>query len=103
MPVYAHVTIELASAAVDKFLAAMPQAVEFLESRAGWRLAGAFMQQTGRLNTVIDLWELQDMNQFDRGLQLLLAAPFYPAFKQVLDEAVIKETIVLAQKAPYMR
>lgn len=102
MTVYAHVTIEVASAGFARFLAAMPQAVEFLEREAGWRLAGAFIQRTGRLNTVIDLWELADMNQFDRGLQLLLAAPFYPAFQQVLNEAVLKETIVLAQKAPYM-
>jgi hypothetical protein len=36
-PIYAHVAIELASAAFDTFLAAMPQAAEFMESRAGWR------------------------------------------------------------------
>lgn len=103
MAVYLHVTIEVASGAFEKFLAAMPQAVEFLEGQAGWRLLGAYMQQTGRLYTIIDLWELQDMNHYDRGFKQLTGAAFFPAFKAVVDEAVLKETIVLAERAPYMR
>jgi hypothetical protein len=102
MSVYVHVTLEIASAAIGKFLAAMPQAVEFLEGQAGWRLAGAYVQTTGRLYTVIDLWELQDMNQYGRGFKQLVTAGFYPVLKAVLDEAVVSETIVFAEKAPYM-
>jgi hypothetical protein len=103
MSMHIHVTLEIASAAIDKFLAAMPEAVEFLESQAGWRLAGAYVQRTGRLYTVIDLWELQDMNHYDRGFKQLVEAAFFPAFKAMVDEAVLRETIVFVEKAPYMR
>jgi len=103
MSVYLHVTIEVTSAGFESFLAAMPQAVELLERRAGWRLIGAYMQQTGRLYTVIDLWELQDMNHYDSGFKQLAAAEFFPAFKAVIDQTVRNETIVFAEKAPYMR
>jgi hypothetical protein len=103
MSIYMQSTIELNGAGFVPFLEAMPQAVEFLEKTVGWRLAGAFVQETGRLSTVVDLWELQDMNHYHRGLQQLVAAPFYPQFKAVLDASVERETIVLLERAPYMR
>jgi hypothetical protein len=102
MSIYMQSTIELNGAGFVAFLEAMPQAVEFLEKTVGWRLAGAFMQQTGRLYTIVDLWELRDMNHYHSGLQQLAAAPFYPQFKAVLDVAVQRETIVLLDRAPYM-
>ena len=40
-------------------------AVPVLE-REGWRLAGAFVQRTGRLGNVIDLWELEDYQHYHR-------------------------------------
>jgi hypothetical protein len=92
MSIYMQSTIELNGAGFVPFLEAMPQAV-----------AGAFVQETGRLSTVVDLWELQDMNHYHRGLQQLVAAPFYPQFKAVLDASVERETIVLLERAPYMR
>lgn len=102
MSTFLHVTLEVRAAGMSKFMAAMGEAVPILEGH-GWRLAGAFVQRTGRLNTVIDLWELEDFGHFDRALQAFIADPRFPPIKAVLDETVLSETIVFADRAPYMR
>lgn len=101
MSVYLHVTLEVRAAGMAQFMTAMAEAVPILETE-GWRLAGAFVQRTGRLNTVIDLWELDDFGHFDRALKAFIGHARFPAIKTVLDATVSSETIVFADKAPYM-
>jgi hypothetical protein len=102
MSVYLHVTLEIHAAGLGRFLEAMEKtAVPFLE-REGWRLAGAFVQRSGRLGNVIDIWELDDFQHYDRALKKLGADPAFPAFKTVLEETVISETVVFADAASYM-
>lgn len=101
MSVHLHVTLEVRAAGMAAFLQAMGEAAPILQAE-GWRLAGAFIQRTGRLNTVIDLWELEDFGHFDRALQAFIGHPRFAAIKAVLDETVKSETIVFADKAPYM-
>ena len=102
MSVYLHVTLEIHAAQLDRFMDGMARtAAPFLEC-AGWRLRGAFIQRSGRLGNVIDLWELEDFQHYDRGLSAFAADPGFPAFKAMLDEAVISETVVFASAAPYM-
>jgi len=103
MSVYLHVTLEIHAAGLARFLDGMEKtAVPFLEKQ-GWRLAGAFVQRTGRLGNVIDLWELEDFQHYDRALQSFMADPAFPAFRALLAETVISETVVFADKASYMR
>lgn len=103
MSVYMHVTLEIHAAGLAKFLDAMEKtAVPILEAE-GWRLAGAFIQRSGRLGNVIDLWELDDFQHYDRALKAFGAHAAFPAFKKVLEETVISETIVFADAASYMR
>lgn len=103
MSVYLHVTLEIHAAGLGRFLEAMEQtATPFLEGQ-GWRLAGAFVQRTGRLGNVIDLWELDDFQHYDRALQAFMADASFPAFRDLLAETVISETVVFADKASYMR
>ncbi len=102
MSVYLHVTLEVTAAGLGRFLDAMKTtATPFLE-REGWKLVGAFVQRSGRLGTVIDLWELEDFQHYDRALQKLMTDDGYPAFKKVLEETVINEVVVFADKASYM-
>ena len=103
MSVYLHVTLEVHAAGLGRFLGVMEEtAVPFLETQ-GWRLAGAFVQRSGRLGTIIDLWELDDFQHYDRALQALMADARFPALKTVLAETVISETVVFADRASYMR
>ena len=103
MSVYLHVTLEIHAAGLPRFLDAMEKiAVPILEGE-GWRLAGAFVQRSGRLGNVIDLWELEDFQHYDRALKTLGAHSSFPALKKVLEETVISETVVFADAASYMR
>ncbi len=103
MSVHLHVTLEIHAAGLARFLDGMDKtAVPFLEKQ-GWRLAGAFVQRTGRLGNVIDLWELEDFQHYDRALQAFMGDPAFPAFQAMLAETVISETVVFADKASYMR
>lgn len=102
MSVYLHVTLELRAEKVGKFIETMEEIVPIVEE-AGWKLRGAFLQRTGRLHNMIDLWELEDYNHYDRALQVLMAHPHFPQLSAALAESVISETVLFADKAPYMR
>jgi hypothetical protein len=102
MTVFLHVTLEIHAAGLPRFLEAMGDtAVPFLEGQ-GWRLAGAFVQRTGRLGNVIDIWELDDFQHYDTALQAFMADERFPAFRTLLAETVISETVVFADRASYM-
>jgi hypothetical protein len=103
MTVFLHVTLEVHASGLRRFLEGMDKtAVPFLE-RQGWRLAGAFVQRTGRLGAVIDLWELDDFQHYDRALQAFMSDPDFQTFAAMLAETVISETVVFADRASYMR
>ncbi len=102
MSVHLHVTLEVHAAGMEKFCATMEDALAILEP-IGWKLRGAFVQRTGRLNTVIDLWELDDFNHFDRGIKALGSHAKAKQILAALAETVISETVVFADRAPYMR
>jgi len=101
MSVYLHVTLEIHAAQLARFLEGMGRtATPFLEGQ-GWRLVGAYVQRTGRLGNVIDLWELEDYQHYHRALAAFAAQPEFPAFKDALAATVISETVVFAERAPY--
>jgi hypothetical protein len=101
MSVYLHVTLEIHAAGLSRFVAGMKEtAVPILEAQ-GWRLVGAFVQRSGRLGNVIDLWELEDYQHYHRALAAFGAHPSFQAFKAMLEETVISETVVFAESLPY--
>ena len=102
MAVYFQATIELRADAVETFLHTMEIVVPIAE-KAGWKLTGAYMQRSGRLHTVIDIWELEDYNHYDRGLHAIAADPRFPQISAALAESIERETTVFMQKAPYLR
>lgn len=97
---YLHVTLEVRAAEVARFKAVMARTTPVLEA-AGWKLAGAFMQRTGRLNTIIDLWELEDMGHYDRGIGALVSRPDFAEIKAEIDACVATETVVFADRITY--
>jgi hypothetical protein len=103
MSVYLHVTLEIHAAGLARFLKGMEEtAVPILEAE-GWRLTAAFVQRSGRLGNVIDVWELEDFQHYDRALKTFAANPAFAAFKTMLEETVISETVVFCNAASYMR
>lgn len=102
MSVFLHATIEVRPGEFARFCQTMEEIVSIVEE-AGWRLDRGFVQRTGRLYTVIDVWELEDFNHYDRGTQAIAAHPRGDAIREALAETVVSETVVFATKAPYMR
>ena len=101
MAAYFQATMELHPEHIDSFCQVMRRVMPIVED-AGWRLLDAFMQSTGRLNTAIDIWELPDMNHYERGLQALAEHSEFAEISAVLARAVQCETIVFMNRAPYL-
>ncbi len=101
MAVYFQATIELRAEGIAKFYQTM-EIVLPIATAAGWKLRGAYMQRTGRLHTVIDIWELEDFNHYDRGLQAMARHARFPEIAAGLTESVERETTVFMDRAPYM-
>lgn len=102
MAVFVHVTLEVRAAGLARFIAAMGEIVPLLEGW-GWRLDRVLLQRSGKLNTVIDIWELPDYNAFDATLRKFAAHARFPELKAILDETVASETIVFADALEYRR
>lgn len=101
MPAYFQATIELRVEHVDSFCQNMQRILPIVEG-AGWKLIDAYLQSTGRLYTAIDIWELPDLNHYERGMQMLMTHPEYVEINAVLARAVERETIVFMNRAPYL-
>ena len=95
MSVYLIATIEVKASLFDPFIEAMGALQAIVES-AGWKLASAHVLRTGQLNTLINVWELNDLNHMTAGFAAVGTDPRAAGIQGVLGEAVIKETITFA-------
>jgi accessory colonization factor AcfC len=72
--------------------------VPILQDGAGWRLVGCYEQRVGRLNTIVDLWELDDYAHFSNAFAAYRADPDYPALRVMIDDCVEQETLTFLEK-----
>src|SRR3954469_18245980 len=100
MTICLQATLEIEGTGFARFTAIMAETVPILET-VGWKLDAAWMHCTGRLNTVVDLWLLEDYNHYQRGMEALMGHPRFPAIHQVLGETVRNETLVFMQRLSY--
>lgn len=68
-----------------------------LEGKGGWRMCGCFVQRTGQLNTIVDIWELEDYGHFERAYAVFREDPNYAAIRVELDRYVEMENIVFME------
>ena len=68
-----------------------------MEGKGSWRMLGCFVQRTGRLNTIIDLWEMDSMAEFDRTYEVFRNDPDYARIRVLLDTYVETETLVFME------
>lgn len=100
-PPYLHVTMKIQPGQMARFTAVMAEMVPVLEER-GWKLLGAWSNVIGRLDTVVDLWELEDANAVRSTLVAAAGHPDFPRWYQELSEVVAEETLQLMMPLPYM-
>lgn len=101
MTVYMQSTLELRPADMAAFTATMTELVAIVEAE-GWHLVTAVMQVSGRLNTAIDVWRLDDLNHFHRGLEVLRNHPRFAELAKVLGQTIERETVVFGVPAPWV-
>lgn len=95
-------TLEIRSGEMENFVTAMNMAVPVMEE-FGWKLVQAFAQFSGQLGTVVDVWELKNAGEYQRGMEFLVSHPIYPEFIKLINAAVQKETVVLGFPVPYCK
>ncbi len=100
MSVYLIANIEVKASGFARFSEAMGRMLPILE-KAGWKLAGAFAVRVGQLNTVIDVWELNDHNHMNIGMGAVAQDPGFPEIQAALGETIIRETLSFADKLTY--
>ena len=100
LSVFLIATIEVKASLFGPFTEAMGTLQAVVES-AGWKLTSAHVQRTGQLNTVINVWELNDLNHMNAGFAAVGMDPRAAGIQGVLGEAVIKETLTFADAISY--
>lgn len=84
-----------------RFHAVMAEMVPVMEER-GWTLLGAWSTLIGRLDTVVDVWAVEDANAVRTTLAAAAGHPDFPRWHQELSEVVLEETLQLMLPLPYM-
>jgi len=93
--VYLQASIKLRPGTLPQFVSLLNQLTP-LVGKHGWKLLGSYASAIGRLNTVVDLWELPDPN----ALQAALSDPEMQKFAPQINEVIEDETLALLTKLP---
>lgn len=65
---------------------------------AGWKLHLCLTGKTGPINTIIDIWELEEMEHFQRAYAQFMRHPSFPAIRARLDQMVAEETLTFCDR-----
>jgi NIPSNAP protein len=93
--VYLQASIKLKAGKLPDFVSLLNKLTPVLAKR-GMKLLGSYANVVGRLNTVVDMWELPDAN----ALQAALAEPELQTVAPLIGEIIEDETQVLLTKLP---
>ncbi len=93
-------TIKVRPGRMPDFCALMPRLIPIMEAH-GWRLLGALTNLGGRINVVVDVWQIPDANALPAGLVALMAALEWPDIARALGEYVEDEVIQLMSRLPF--
>jgi hypothetical protein len=93
--VYLQASIKLYPGKQQDFIALLNSLTPVL-AKHGWKLVGSFATFAGRLNTVLDLWELPNPN----ALQAALSDPEMQKAAPRISEIVEDETLTILTKLP---
>jgi hypothetical protein len=93
--VYLQASIKLYPGKLQDFTALLNSLLPVV-GKHGWKLVGSYATIAGRLNTVLDVWELPDPN----ALQAALSDPEMQKAGARISEIVEDETLTIMTKLP---
>jgi NIPSNAP len=93
--VYLQASIKLRAGKLPNFISLLNTLTPVV-GKHGWKLLGSYASVIGRLNTVVDFWELPDAT----ALQAALSDPEMAKYAPQISEIVEDETLALLTKLP---
>lgn len=93
--VYLQASIKLRPGTLQQFTKMLGNLTPVV-GKHGWKLLGSYVTAVGRLNTVVDFWELPDAG----ALQAALADPELQKMGPQISECIEDETLQLMMKLP---
>jgi hypothetical protein len=93
---YLHASIKLYPGKLQDFISMISEITPFMSKKHGIKLLGSYAGVVGRLNTVVDLWEVPDAN----AVTALLTDPELQKVAPRISEIVEDEVLTLLTKLP---
>jgi NIPSNAP len=93
--VYLQASIKLHPGKLPDFVTMLNKLTPVV-GKHGWKLLGSYASVIGRLNTVVDFWELPDAS----ALQAALSDPEMAKVAPQISEIIEDETLTLLSKLP---
>jgi hypothetical protein len=100
MSYYLLATLKVKNGQQRKLYEVMSHLKPVLEN-SGWKLVGAYENSIGRLNTVIDLWEINDPNAVPFTLATASKDADFVRWAAHLPELLEEEVLQIMTKVPY--
>jgi hypothetical protein len=98
--VYLFAHVKLKSGSVGQFTELLQGVTPVLGRLGGWKLLGSYFNSIGRLNSVVDVWELPDANAVQSTLDKAAHDPEWQKWVPVIEEIVEDETLQILTKLP---
>jgi hypothetical protein len=93
---YLQASIKLHPGKLQDFISLLNDLAPVINKKHGWKLVGSFGGLVGRLNTVVDLWEVPDAN----AVTALLADPDFQKWGPRIHDIVEDEVLTILTKLP---
>ena len=93
--VYLQASLKLRAGTLPQFISLLNTLTPVL-GKHGWKLLGSYASVVGRLNTVVDFWELPDASALQAGMSDPEMAKFAPQISEIVED----ETLALMTKLP---
>lgn len=93
--VYMTASIKLHPSKLEDFIALINKILPIV-GKHGMKLVGSYASIVGRLNTVVDLWELAEPNTIEK----VLSDPELQKFAPMISEIIEDEQLAILTKLP---
>jgi hypothetical protein len=93
--VYLHYSIKLRAGRLQDFVSLLNSLTPVM-AKHGWKLLGSYATVVGRLNTVVDLWELPNEAAIQAAMSDSEVAKFASRFGEIIED----QTLTLLNKLP---
>lgn len=98
--VYLFASVKLKSGTVERFTELLQGVAPVLARLGDWKLLGSYFNSIGRMNTVVDVWELPDANAVQSTLDRAATDAEWQKWVPVIQEIVEDETLEIRTKLP---